>query len=367
MRQLATIACGLVLLSTAGGARQPALDGRRVLEAHLSHGIGESPFDSDVWHDRVNAALVLESRAGATLGDLDRIAGTRADLESRLALLRKHGFVDVDGARVRTRFPILVGDDQRAYMKAVSEAAGHIERAMRGSWQELLDAVAALGWREWAYHIVWSQTMDSGFTWAPMMEQTLVPPLSTLLVWVVYPQHPFKSGTNYFPDTEIRDRMLAVTWRPGAADTVHRVGSVWPDVWAASVTRDASPQGLARLRAAGLVDQAGSLHMPIIRRGDALYARLEQLGEEYVRLMRRHLPVSELRGITRADDQVTFTMAYHDVSWEMLRGMVERGVLGVPPALRAGAPGTVSMTGVSGLVDAHPAFIAELKKALGIR
>jgi uncharacterized protein YndB with AHSA1/START domain len=348
-------------------AAQPAADAVRVLQAHLSHGIGESPFDSDVWHDPINAALVLESRDGTTLDDLDRIAGTRADLETRLALLQKHGFVDVDGTTVRTRFPILIGGDQREYMTAVSEAAGHIEQAMRAEWQALLDHLRDRGWQDWAYHVVWSQTMDSGFTWAPMMAEELVPPLSTLIVWVVYPQHPFKSGTNYFPDTEIRDRMLAVTWRPGAADTVPRVGRVWPDVWAAAVTGDATPESLERLRALGLVDQAGALRMPIIRQGDALYERLERLGAVHVRQMRRHLPMADLRRITRADDQVTFSMAYHDVSWELLRRMVDRGMFSVPAALQAGASGTEPMTGVSGLVDAHPAFIAELKKALGIR
>jgi hypothetical protein len=143
-------------------ARQPSVDATRVLEAHLSHGIGDSPFDSDVWHDRVNAALVVESRAGATVGDLERIAGTRADLHSRLALLQKHGFIDVEGTAVRARFPILIRDDQREYMRVVSRAAGPIERAMRGSWHALLDDLAARGWQDWSYHIAWSQTMDLG-------------------------------------------------------------------------------------------------------------------------------------------------------------------------------------------------------------
>jgi hypothetical protein len=107
--------------------------------------------------------------------------------------------------------------------------------------------------------------------------------------------------------------------------------------------------------------------MPVIRRGDALYERLERLGAEHVRQMRRHLPLADLRRVTRAGDKIAFAMAYHDVSWELLRRMVDRGVLSVPAALQAGASGAVPMTGVSGLVDAHPAFIAALKKALGIR
>jgi hypothetical protein len=60
-------------------------------------------------------------------------------------------------------------------------------------------------------------------------------------------------------------------------------------------------------------------------------------------------------------------MAYHDVSWEILRRMVDGKVLVVPPALREGASDDVSMAGVCAVADAHPALIAELEKALRIK
>jgi hypothetical protein len=96
---------------------------------------------------------------------------------------------------VRTTFPILVGQGHELYTRLISKAARQID--MRAKWQRLFAELAAKNWTEWSYHFVWSQTMDSGFAWTAMMEQRRVPPLSTVIVWVVHPQHPFKSGTNY--------------------------------------------------------------------------------------------------------------------------------------------------------------------------
>jgi hypothetical protein len=340
---------------------------RRVLEAHLSHGIGASPFDSDIWHDELNATLVVRSARGAALAELRQITGDPQDLSARLLKLEQAGFLRVESGRVRTTFPILIGRDRTTYEALLSNAAASIERRMRADWEELLGDLEARGWAEWAYHFVWSQTMDSGFAWAPMMEQRQVPPLSRLVVWVVYPGHPFKSGTNYYPDSELRDQMLAVTWRFGSSNTVGRAGGAWRSVWAAALGEALTAGDRQRLRAMGLTDARERPRIPVVRKTDALYARLEKLSGQHVRLVAEHLPLARLTALTGADRELAFAMAYHDVSWDVLRRMVERGALAVPPALREGAGDDVSMAGVCALIDSHPAFIAELKKALGIR
>jgi hypothetical protein len=375
----ASVAAALIAVCPlqSAGARQtdprvapadnPIADARRILEAHLSHGIGASPFDSDVWHDQVNAALIVSARSGATMAELRQAAGDPPDLPARLETLRQEGFLRLDGDSVRAAFPVLIGKDRDDYFEIVARAAGAIDEQMRGSWQALVRELESRGWAGWSYHFVWSQVMDSGFTWAPMMEQRLVPPLSRLVVWVVYPAHPFKSGTNYYPDTELRDEMLAVTWRPRAANTIARAGGDWRAILPAALTGATTDEGRQRLRALGLIGEDGRVLVPVVKKSDPLYARLEGLGTEHVRLMAEHLPLHALRRLTGADGQLTFAMAYHDVSWEIVRRMVDRGVLHVPPALREGAADTVALAGVCAVVEAHPAFIAELKKALGIK
>jgi hypothetical protein len=357
----------VLALTLAAAGQQSGIKAREILEAHLSHGIGSSPFDSDVWRDETNAALIVRARFGATRSQLETLAGNRDELESRLASLRQHGFVRLDGTLVRAAFPIVIEDAHDLYMHVISEAARRIDAEMRGKWQALLNDLEARGWADWAYHFVWSQTMDSGSTWALMMEQGRVPPLSTVIVWVVYPPHPFKSGTNYYPDTELRDQMLAVTWRPRTADTVGRIGRAWRSIWSAALTGQTTIEEREHLGALGLVDNQRSVRVPTVRRQDVLYARLEALGRDHVQLVARYLPLPELRILAGVDDKLAFAMAYHDVGWEILKRMVDSGMLAPPPALREGAPQDVSMVGVCAVVDAHPTILRELKRALGIK
>jgi hypothetical protein len=359
---------GVTVLSFAAGRQDAEIsDARRILGAHLSHGIGAAPFDSDAWRDEVNATIIVKARSESTMAALREMVGDQRDLSARLLKLEQDGFLRRDGDRVRAAFPILIGQDRNTYRALVSEAAATIEKEMRTHWQTLLRDLNARGWGEWSYHFVWSQTMDSGFTWVPMMEQGRVPPLSQVVVWVIYPHHSFQTGTNYYPDTELRDQMLAVTWRAGAASTTDLVGGAWRTVWSAALTGKIAPEERQRLRLIGLVDERGRVRVPVVTKTDALYTRLKDLGEHHLRLVAEHLPLARLTTLTGADDKLTFAMGYHDVSWDVVRRMVESGVLAVPPALREGAGKHVSMAGVCAVIDMHPGLISELKKALGIK
>jgi hypothetical protein len=115
------------------------------------------------------------------------------------------------------------------------------------------------------------------------------------------------------------------------------------------------------------MDATGHILVPVLKKADPLYARLESLAEQHVRLMVEHLPLARLKTLTHADEKLTFAMAYHDASWEVVRRLVESGLLAVPPGLQQGASDNVSMAGVCALVDAHPALMSELKKALGMK
>jgi hypothetical protein len=368
VRAIGALLVAVASVSSAAGPQSAAVpDARRILAAHLSHGIGADPFDSDLWHDDLNAALIVSARSGATTAELQKIVRDPGDLSARLLKLEHGGFVRREGERVRAAFPILVGRARDTYQELVSEAATSIEKEERIGWQTLLRDLSARGWAEWSYHFVWSETMDSGFTWAPLMAQGHVPPLSRVVVWVVYPAHSFESGTNYYPNTEMRDQWLAVTWRPGAANTIGRVGAQWRTVWSAALMGTATGDERQRLVALGLLDAAGRVLIPVVKKGDPLYAQLASLGEQHVRLVAKHLPLARLANLTRGDDKLTFAMAYHDVSWDVVRRMVESGRLAVPPALREGASDDVSMAGVCAVIDAHPTLLSELKKALGIK
>lgn len=308
----------------------------------------------------------MEAGKGAPLTRLLEITRDREDLAARVRELQNHQFVVVGIRELRTTFPVIVGRDRERYMQLVHSVAAQIDAHLRPEWQALVTELGARGWRDWAYHFVWSQTMDSGFAWVPMMERQLVPPLSRVIEWVVYPPHDYQTGTNYYPDTELRERLLAVSWRPGAADTTGRIGNEWAAVLAAA-------QGIAtadqqqRVRALGLLDDSGRARVPVVERTDALYARLEALGRRHVDAVAEHLPVRQVRDLAEVNDKAAFAMAYHDVSWQVLRRLVDGGLVALPPALRRGAEPDESLAGTCAAVDVHPGMLDELKKALAIR
>jgi hypothetical protein len=132
--------------------QQSTVTAREILEAHLSHGIGASAFDADVWRDETNAELIVAARSGVRRNQLERLAGSREDLDSRLESLRQKGFLRLDGALVRTTFPILVAEAHSRYMRLISDAARQVY--MQGTWQALVADLARRNWTDWSYHFV---------------------------------------------------------------------------------------------------------------------------------------------------------------------------------------------------------------------
>lgn len=341
-------------------------DARAALAAHVFHGIGEDPLASDLWRDKANANLVVGARSEATMDALRQIVADERNLSSRLQELEQAGLLRCRGDRVEATFPILVGRERDLYEELASAAADSIEKRERTGWEDLLQDLRSRGWADWSYHFIWSETMDSGFSWSPMMKWGHVPPLSRFVVWVVYPPHAYASGTNYYPNTELRDQLLAVTWRDRARSPISRVGTEWQAVWSAAATGKPTPDEAERLRALGLMDKTGRVLVPLVTKADPLYAKMQSLGEQHVRLVAEHLPLDRLASLARVSQQVAFAMAYHDVSWDILRRMVDRGLLAVPPALKEGAGENTSMAGTCAVAEAHPGFVSEIRKALGI-
>jgi hypothetical protein len=91
---LLVIAVVLLALAVAAVREQPTVSAREFLEAHLSHGIGDRPFDSDVWRDEINAAPIVAARSGVRRDALEKLAVNREGLDSRLETFGKKAFFD---------------------------------------------------------------------------------------------------------------------------------------------------------------------------------------------------------------------------------------------------------------------------------
>lgn len=367
---LASAACAL--LEPASAAAQAEVerlpDPRVILSAQLSHGIGASPFDSPLLHDSLAAAIAVRARRCAPAALLRQMPVT-ASGGKLLEQLISDGVLVARDDRLCTTFPILVGPDREAYASVAGTIANGLRGELAADFSNLLRMVAARGWRDWQYHFLWSQLFDSQFAWAEMTERSLVPPLSQLIAWSVYPDHPFRSGTNYYPDSELRDHWIMVSWRAGGSNTAGILGSVWSLAYDAAVHgRSLSAPDVARLGRAGLVDDLGHLQLPVLKAGDPLIDTLRLLATRYVELLARRLPLDSLTVLTGVDARHSFAMAYHDVSWDIVQALVLSGQVSVPAALEpVHSARPAAMRGVAAIVPAYPPFVAQIRAAIGRR
>jgi hypothetical protein len=384
MRSLVVLTLGCLMLVPAAGealargrstadesarTRKPdeEPDPLKVLAAHLSHGIGESPLDSPLVRDRLNAALLVAARRGASRADLLRLVPARQDLDERLAALEKARLIFRHGDGIRTTFPILVGRHSEQYYRLVSRTAARSYAKILPHVRALVKELRERGWSQWSYHFVWSQVFDSQFVWSGMIERGLAPPLAPVLVWVVYPPHPFKTGTNYYPDDELRDHLLAVSWTPVGANTTGRIGGSWRAVYSSALAgRPVDETAAEQLRRLGLLGAGDRVLVPVVKRDDPLYTRLQRTAHAHVEALKAAMHVRKLASLVGQDERYAWAMAYHDVTWEILARMVGRGEFQRPDTLSRGeAEGEApALAGTCAVVEVYGPFLRLIERAL---
>jgi hypothetical protein len=351
---------------TSRGPTVSPPDALTVLQAHISHGIGESPFDSPLIYDSVAAAILVRARRCASIGVLRNLAYDTAQADRLLEQLRVNRLLTFSEDQACTTFLVLVGAEQEAYARLTREAAESMYGTLAPELGVLMRLVEERGWKVWQYHFLWSQLFDSQFAWTELMQRGLVPPLGHLIAWTIYPAHPYRAGTNYYPDTELRDHWLLVSWRGDAANTVAHVGGVWETLYQAGVEhREISREERGRLVELDLIADTGELHLPVLQVGDPLLDLLRALAARYVAQLEQRIPLDSLMVLTGGNPQTAFAIAYHDISWGIVAEMVRSGEIQVPAALDPSSHARISsMRGAAAVVPIHPPFVDLVRMAI---
>jgi hypothetical protein len=357
------LAVGAALCATLAGCRaeriQPApmqydVDPRTVLRAQLSHGIGASVLDDLLWEDSAHAALLVASASGRAEADLIRLAERPDSGRARVGRLLERGLLVRNNEHLRSSFPILVGRRAEDYYRLVDATAQAAMIAVLPALDSVLDVVKSRGWEDWSYHFLWSQVLDSQFAWAEMVGRGMVPPLTTVVAWVVYPAHPWKTGTNYVPE-EAADYFMAISWTPQGS-SLSNLYADWRPIYESAVARSSvSATAADRLRALNLLAADGTPLMPVIGAGDPLYGQLQSLASRVLTQMTEHLPLAELEMLTGLEHRLLFAMAYHDIGWGMLRLAADSGRVQRPPALTDSV--ATDMRGAAAIIQLHPPFL----------
>jgi hypothetical protein len=341
--------------------RLPA-DPRVILQALQVRGVGDSTVTVS---DSLAAVALIAARNCAPVGALRRIAHDTAPGGRLLARLQSDGLIAFRQGEACTTFPVLINQQQAAYAELTRDVAKQALEPLAAGLLAIFRQLDARGWEDWRYHFVWSELLDSPFARAELLSRDLVRPLDQPAIWVVYPEHAFRSGTAYYPGGATRDHWLAVTWRAGAVDTRAALGAHWELIYRAALLRGAlSSEELMTLGHLGLLDAQAEVNLPILQPGDSLLDTLHATAVHYVAFLQQHLPMDSLMALTSAGRRYTFAMAYRDVGWWVLDELVQGGEIVVPPALRPGAGNGASLRGVAVVVPVYAPYADRLRTAL---
>jgi hypothetical protein len=341
-----------------------AADPVAILDARLTHGLGNSPLKTalrgPLVRDKTNAALLVAIRDGATEEDILGLFPDTPGISNRIKELENASLLVRSGDRIRPSFPILIGERRERYQELTSRTAAVVYERFRPYVRSLVEDLRKRGWERWAYHFLMAHVFDSQLTWGAMIERKLVPPLRPPIAWVIYPPHRFKTGTNYYYDLDNPGEYVVVAnWSPVGAPVAATMEANWSLVRAAAIAgRPADAAGEVQLQALGLLGDNGAVLVPVVRRTDPLHDTLRRMGVRYIAALAEALPLAELSSLLAVESPVGMAITYHDVNWEVLSRTVADRSVTLPAALEpVGLDGNAPLAGICSVVASHASFL----------
>lgn len=317
-----------------------------------------------------NGRLALLAEHGVDENALRTATGASA---SQIELLRTWGLVERRGDSVWTTFPILDTAETRALRAATRTAGQRVTAAIAPDVQRLVDELSKSDRTANAYSILFSYVLD-GLTWREWEEDgaietrelTVAHPFWSGHIWAVQPEREALVGTNRVSDER---GALYVSWSHAAIPALGRFitdfGKV-VDLFERFADRTpVEPELRAEFAPYGLFDDHGFFTIPIIeaRPGDPVHEVSLRIASRITELVPS---VLDLRGLRLqfgfASDTQALVVAYHELMWDILAELAERGLVRRPGVLDGESrdPGEVAalIFGVRPLAGAECSDIA---------
>lgn len=294
-----------------------------------------------------NGTLALRAENGIEEGEFRERTGAN---ESQIRLLEAWRLLERSGDTLRTAFPVLDVEETRALRSWTESLAESLADKIEPDALALHRELEASGRAGTAYAILFSYVLD-GLTWdiweeggqIEEREVSLERPFWDGHVWAVTPERFDLVGTNKISD----DRgALVVTWSHAAIPSMVPFVTDWPAVEALFEAfvddRQVGDRAREVFAPYGLFDDSGGLTIPVVdsRGSDPLHIRGQRIAETLAVAVPEALDLAFLRGRFgfRSESQA-LVVGYHELMWDVLDALVERGVVERPAVLDGRAAG----------------------------
>jgi len=298
--------------------------------------------DIGLLSDSVNNRIGNACIRGCSRSELTRLG--ISDLDRRLQKLVDANTLTVKDGKYRVGFPALIGGARNEVAVIVNRVADRMSPRV----SVMVDQIRASVPRheDIVFHLLWSRVMDEVWCQAWQLEHRSgnCPPG---VEWLVYPQHKFYVGTNYWA------KDVAVTWsRHSLCSSEIVLDSRLPlrkAAWGQKYTDDNIP-ALQRL---GLLDDRAQFQGFAYHIDDPLDKLLNQLTKDYAALVAGAYDYSRVSRSLGISSEELFVILLHETAYALFENLSRSGKLQLPPVLN-GVGETVECRSVASLLLNQP-------------
>lgn len=328
MKRTLSALLGFFLLG-APAVAQEDLEQRSFKEVDVMAFCSYEEWHPDYYMLDNNWQILCALRTPHALADLDSM-GIRWN-QSQIRLLQVGGLLDKEGKGWKTQIPIFDREQTQAIRRETRAFADSLIGGIEPACREFVDELAAQGHRDNAYSLLFSYVLDGHLVWERFPDKADLGHHATWdgLYWVMYEPRPgMKCGTNSYG-------YLSHTWSTPM--------ECWPDMnlFVALGKRIRNghldvddPDLAARLARYGYTDTLGNLTLPVLHTGqdNRLNRAADRILTPLVEAVKSHMPrFAPAYGLT--DQKQAAIIFYHELMWDVLDLLTERGILTCPAIL----------------------------------
>jgi|GEM_PF-914680 len=276
--------------------------------------------------DELNHKIAKMCINSAPIEDLKKL--NIEDLSHRLNILIEGNVLISTDQKYSLTFPVIVGENRKAMAdivtKAAEELSPFVESMINKLKKELKENENIL------FHILWSRIIDE--VWFDAFNLSFPEEKPPKVIWVMYPEHPFAVGTNYY---SLPGRgSLALTWSNNFTEHLAAFDELRFELHQAAWDKEITNiQAKEKMKEFGAFDMNDRFSVFSYKRSDKLDQILTILTKEYA------LEVSKIYDYTALSEKFDipydelFVIVLHETAYEVFERLYKSGKLPIPEIL----------------------------------
>lgn len=295
--------------------------------SYFTGGFSKKPYPKmRLLKDELNHKIAKICIHSATIEDLKKL--NIEDLSHRLNILIEGNVLISTDQRYSLTFPVIVGENRKAMADIVTKAAEELSPFVESIINKLKLELKRN--EHILFHILWSRVIDE--VWFDAFNLSFPEEKPPKVIWVMYPEHPFAVGTNYYG---LPGRgSLALTWSDNFAEHLTAFDELRFELHQAAWKKEITNiQAKEKMKEFGIFDMNGRFSVFSYKRSEKLDQILTDLTREYASEVSKIYDYTALSEKFDIPYDELFVIVLHETAYEVFEKLYKSDKLTIPKIL----------------------------------